>query len=170
LNYEPGQEGKQKSDNREGVVGTPHFIAPESLQHSAKTDARSDLYMVGAVGYFLLTGRHVFEGGSFKEVCHKHIHEPPVAPGTRLGRPLCAQLEGIILRCLKKQPDARPQSAVELAHLLEACPEAGVWTVEQRRIWWTAYRTASKQDLGAKARPITPTEATVKIEFAGRAA
>ena len=80
------------------------------------------------MAYFLLTGRHVFEGRTIIEICGHHLHTPPTPPSERLGRPLPAALEAWVLACLEKDPARRPPSASEAAARLERCGLAGEWT------------------------------------------
>lgn len=151
------------------LEGTPNFIAPEAIKDSSRADARSDLYSLGALGYFLLTGREVFEGDSIAELCRKHLTEEPMAPGARVGKTFEVQLEALLMRCLAKDPAARPQSARELAELLSACPPAASWTTTRRAAWWADHR----QSIAGLTRPTLPPDAsqiqeTVKIEIADR--
>src|SRR5207237_3426282 len=83
----------------EALIGTPLYMAPEAISEPDTVDGRSDLYAVGAVAYFLLTGRHVFEGAGVIEICSKHMLETPVTPSHRLGKTLPADLDAIVL-CL----------------------------------------------------------------------
>ena len=153
----------------DGIVGTPNFIAPESIQDCNRSDARSDLYSLGALGYFLLTGTEVFEGDSIAEVCQKHLTATPVAPGTRLGIEFNPQLESLLMRCLAKDPAHRPQSASEMAGLLVASHFAENWTMDDRANWWKEHRSSvegiSKPALRFEVEEINQ---TVKIEFADR--
>jgi serine/threonine protein kinase len=151
------------------VVGTPNFIAPESLKDPMQSDARSDVYAVGALGYFLLTGHYVFEGDSIDEVSRKHLTEPPTAPSARRGQPLCPDLESIILRCLEKDPAARPSSAEQLGALLAASPCANEWTKEQQVTWWMAHRTAQAGLTPVTNAPASSSrDATVHINLGER--
>jgi serine/threonine protein kinase len=121
--------------SREGsLVGTPLYLAPEAIRSPA-SDARADLYSVGAVAYHLLTGQHVFEGGTVIEICSQHLHAVPVPPSARLGRPLPEALESWVLACLEKDPARRPRSAPDAAERL-ARSAAGEWTVDDARAWW----------------------------------
>src|SRR5208283_5665921 len=95
---------------------------PEAVENAANTDARSDLYSVGAVGYYLLTGHGVFDGETIAEICQKRLEENPIPPTARAGRPICPHLEALILRCLERDPKDRPQSAHELIAQLAASP------------------------------------------------
>jgi tRNA A-37 threonylcarbamoyl transferase component Bud32 len=150
------------------IIGTPVFMAPEALQDSTLSDARSDLYSLGALGYYLLTGQHAFDGETILEICQKRLREAPVPPSARLGRPLCAHLEALILRCLEKEPADRPQSAPDLIALLAAGPHAAQWTLEQRAAWWSAHREAIQQAQAEEAQPLPGAE-PVNIEIADRA-
>ncbi len=124
------------------VTGTPQYLCPEAIERPDKVDARSDLYALGAVGYFLLTGKHVFEEKTVVAVCTAHLHKTPVAPSERLGRPPLEELDGLILRCLEKDPELRPQSASELQQALRACSEIEAWTPEEGEAWWREHSEA----------------------------
>ena len=116
------------------LVGTPHYLAPEAIR-SPGADARSDLYAVGAVAYFLLTGQHVFEGRTVIEICGHHLHTTPVPPSDRLGRALPKALEAWVLACLAKDPARRPQTAAQAVAALERCAVSS-WTDDEARSWW----------------------------------
>jgi hypothetical protein len=117
-------------------VGTPLYMAPESISDGAHVDGRADLYAVGAVAYFLLTGTPPFLGTVAVEICGQHLLAPPEPPSVRLGVDLPASLEALVLRCLAKLPDDRPQSAVQLAEAATACRDVEPWTDDQARQWW----------------------------------
>ena len=143
-------------------VGTPNYISPEAVENSANTDARSDLYAVGAVGYYLLTGHGVFEGETMAEICRKRLQEDPVSPTVRIGRPICPQLEAVVLRCLARDPEARPQSAAELIALLAASPRIPDWNVEHRSAWWAAHREAIT---GARTKEVEPIDSARAVSI-----
>ncbi|MCX6914356.1 MAG: serine/threonine-protein kinase, partial [Verrucomicrobia bacterium] len=140
------------TDDSEAFVGTPNYMPPEAVETSANTDARSDLYAVGAVGYYLLTGQGPFDGETTAEICRKRLEEQPVPPSTRIGHPICPQLEALILRCLERDPAARPQSAHELMTLLAASPSIVEWNVEHRAAWWVAHRETINQARTAESQ------------------
>lgn len=119
------------------MTGTPLYLSPEAIEHPDTIDARSDLYAVGAVGYFLLTGTPVFDGRNIVEIVQKHVMVTPDPPSQRLGRPVCPELEQLLLRCLQKSPDQRPSSAADLADALAACRAMPQWTVKDAAKWWT---------------------------------
>lgn len=152
----------------DGIVGTPNFIAPETIRDPNCCDARSDLYSVGVLGYFLLTGREIFSGETIAELCRKHLDETPVPPSQRLGKSLDAQFESLLMRCLEKDPAARPQSATELAEQLTACALTQHWPPEQRAVWWIAHRKSLVGLQKPKPLGTSHLDRTVKIEFADR--
>jgi serine/threonine-protein kinase len=124
------------------VMGTPLYMGPEVMQSPTSADARSDLYALGAVGYYLLTGQHVFTGSSLLAICFAHVNSVPVPPGERLGTALPADLEAVVLSCLEKDPSARPQSAAELRDRLHGCSEVGPWNEGHARAWWAEHEDA----------------------------
>jgi serine/threonine-protein kinase len=118
------------------VAGTPLYLAPEAVNAPEKVGPPADLYSLGAVGYFALTGTNVFEGRTLVEVCSHHLHTPPEPPSTRLARPVDPELESLILSCLAKDPAQRPASAHEVRRRLERCAAFGQWTSDDARAWW----------------------------------
>jgi serine/threonine-protein kinase len=121
------------------VRGTPAFMAPEQAKGAHRADARSDLYAVGCLAYWLLTGQVVFEGASPLDVLMHHVSTPPVPPSRRTEVPVPAELERLVLQCLEKDPERRPQTAGELAERLAACPLEAAWTPERAHRWWDAH-------------------------------
>jgi serine/threonine protein kinase len=99
-------------------------------------DARSDLYAVGAVGYFLLTGQPVFEADNVVDLCQKHVATPPVPPSERIRTAIPPELENALLACLDKSRAKRPQTARDLALLIARCAEATQWSIEDADAWW----------------------------------
>jgi hypothetical protein len=119
----------------ETTTGTPAYMPPE-LASGDSVDGRSDLYSLGCVGYFLLTGKLVFEGENALRMILQHIQNEPVAPSIRSGLPIPAELDRVILHCLAKDPTARPASATALAEELLGAVVGGSWTDEEARAWW----------------------------------
>jgi len=118
------------------IIGTPLYMSPESIRAPESVDARSDLYALGAVGYFLLSGTPVFQGQGAIEVCGHHLHTTPEPPSRRSGRPIAADLERVLMDCLAKDPARRPHSADELARRLRACADADRWTESDAERCW----------------------------------
>jgi serine/threonine-protein kinase len=118
------------------ILGTPMYMAPEAISAPNTLDARADLYALGAVGYFLLTGEPVFDGDSIVAICAHQLHTEPTPPSKRLGRAVPSDLEAVILRCLAKSPGDRYASADELREALLACECARAWSGTEARAWW----------------------------------
>ncbi len=150
----------------EGIVGTPNFIAPETIHNSDQADQRSDIYSLGALVYFLLTGEYVFEAGTVAEVCRRHLDEIPLPPSDRLGKPVEADLEALVLKCIAKDPARRPQSAAALGDALAECAAALRWTPERRARWWSTFRQRAATQMPAIAPALL--EKTIKIDFEER--
>jgi serine/threonine protein kinase len=117
-------------------VGTPLYMAPESILGAAAVSARSDVYAVGAVAYAMVTGQHVFTGKSGTEIVGHHLNSAPVAPSQRLGRAVSPLLEGLILACLAKRPQDRPSDAGALLQRLDEEWTGAAWTQREARAWW----------------------------------
>jgi len=118
------------------VIGTPMYMSPESIVTPDTVDGRSDLYALGAVGYYLLTGVAVFEGSTLLEIYAQHLHGAVVPPSERTTRTIPASLEAIILACLEKDPDKRPSDATTLARALEELDDVPRWSQHEAREWW----------------------------------
>ncbi len=118
------------------ITGTPLYLAPESLTDPDTVDGRTDLYALGAVGYYLLTGEPVFDGKTMVEVCGHHLHSVPESPSERLGSPIDDELEAIVLACLQKKAADRPADGHALRDELLACEAAGAWSRQDATSWW----------------------------------
>ncbi len=150
--------------------GTPLYISPEAIQRPELVDARADIYALGAVGYFLLVGQPPFEGATLAEVCAHHINTQPVPPSESSGRPIDSDLEQLILSCLSKDPDQRPQTAGDLAQALERCRTAGSWTQATARAWWAQHSTEVKRADETQQRVTASAQtATVMVDYDKRA-
>jgi serine/threonine-protein kinase len=140
------------------ITGTPAYMAPEAALGGQAIDARVDLYGLGCVAYWLLTGERLFVGRTSVEVLLHHVKTPPVPPSERLGRPIPASLEALVLACLAKDPDERPASAEWLAARLAECETAGDWTPDRARTWWDSIRNGAGPATSRSDR--TPTSMT----------
>jgi len=145
-------------------LGLDQLVAADGPQPPGRV---VHIYSVGAVAYFLLTGRHVFEGRTIIEICGHHLHTPPTPPSERLGRPLPAALEAWVLACLEKDPARRPASASEAAARLELCVLAGEWTPDEARAWWVAKGRHLAATRRAETTPSGATLSRPVIERAG---
>jgi serine/threonine protein kinase len=152
------------------ITGTPMYLAPEAITDPEMVDGRSDLYALGAVGYYLLAGAHVFEGGTLVEVCSHHLRTPPVAPSVRLGRPLPPDLESVLLSCLEKDPARRPPTADALSTHLAMCVGVEEWDEGRAREWWERHGERIR-GLGVSTGRSTVTSGqTLSMELSARAA
>ncbi len=122
------------------AAGTPAFMAPETVLGVADSDHRVDLYALGCVGYWLLTGRLIFEGRNAVEVMFHHAHTPAPRPSTRSELPIPAPLEDLLMECLEKDPARRPASAEAVSARLNAVSLESAWTVERAESWWATHR------------------------------
>jgi eukaryotic-like serine/threonine-protein kinase len=120
------------------VVGTPHFMSPEAVEKPESVDGRSDLYSLGAVGYWLLTGKTLFDNASIEQLLVSQVREQPRHPVERLGKPVSPDLSDLIMRCLAKQSDQRLTSAEALDQALAGCASVGAWTPLNAEQWWRA--------------------------------
>ena len=126
------------------VLGTPQYMAPESILKRESVDARADIYAVGAVAYFLLAGTDVFDGKSVVEVCSQHLYQQPNSLRKR-GVAVSPELDAVVLACLEKDPNLRPQTVVELRQQIEACP-VEPWDREAALAWWRMFPTDLHDD------------------------
>ena len=135
------------------TAGTPAYMAPEMVLGTTRVDHRADIYALGCVAYWLLTGRLVFEAPNAMQVMIQHANAVPLAPSVRVELPIPPAIDAVVLSCLAKNPDDRPRSARELATRLGAAiGEPGGWSQEEALRWWERHRPES-------ARP-APTSTT----------
>lgn len=118
------------------IAGTPSFIAPEIAAGAREVDGRVDLYGLGCVAYWLLTGTLVFDEPNVAAAVVAHMQKPPEPPSRRVEWPIPADLEALILQCLAKRPEDRPESAAELARRAAECRGVEPWTQEDAERWW----------------------------------
>lgn len=145
------QSEDAQQDRGGSLTGTPLYMSPESIQAPLSVDARSDIYAVGAIGYFLLTGHPVFEAANLVELCQKHVDEPPLPPSKRSQLEISSQLEDALMSCLEKTRARRPQTARDLSLLLSACSAAGQWSVADGDRWWGRHERG--RDVGIRELP-----------------
>ncbi|MEX0678029.1 MAG: serine/threonine-protein kinase [Pirellulales bacterium] len=129
------------------ITGSPLYMSPEQTLGDSEPDERSDIYSLGAVAYYLLTGRPPFEGDKAIKIILAHAHES-VVPPSRHRSDIPADLEQVILRCLAKNPNERFPSALTLRQALAECESAGGWTHGDAAKWWQAH---GQSDFAAEA-------------------
>jgi serine/threonine protein kinase len=109
------------------------------FESAEKASPRSDIYALGCVGYYLVTGQPVFEGSSLSELCNAHLSKTPVPPSQRLGTPIDGALERLLMSTLAKDPAQRPQSVAEIVALLDRSPVSSRWTAADATAFWAAH-------------------------------
>jgi serine/threonine-protein kinase len=122
--------------------GTPAFIAPEQVLSSDEIDSRADIYSVGCVAYWLLSGELVFRGETPIAVMMHHAHTAPVPVSQRTELPIPPELDRLILSCLEKDPAKRPQSARELSRRLAEIHVSTAWNEALAAEWWSRHEPA----------------------------
>ena len=123
------------------ITGTPMYMSPEAIRNPKKVDVRCDIYSVGAVGYYLVTGKPMFDVTGTVDAILNQFNEEPDRPSERAGKSIARDFEDVIMRCLSKDPEDRPESVEELKELLEKCSDAESWRQEDARRWWTEVYT-----------------------------
>lgn len=128
------------------VGGTPAFMAPEQAVGGKDIDGRADVYALGCVGYWLLTGCLVFESDTALEMITRHLRDTPVPPSQLTEITIPPELEQIILACLEKKPADRPRDVVQLAKRLAAVATPESWTREKAADWWRLHQPIGHRD------------------------
>jgi serine/threonine-protein kinase len=152
------------------VPGTPAYMAPE-MALGEPVDGRADLYALGCVAFFLLTGRVMFEASGPLQTIMRRLREEPVAPSTQTSIAVPPELDAVVLACLATARERRPQSAAELQRRLEAIPTEP-WTEEMAIAWWAAHQgvldeAAARSAEADGASPVTATTAIVSAASVG---
>ncbi len=147
------------------ITGTPMYLSPEAITAPDAVDGRTDIYALGAVAYFLLAGRNVFDGETLVELLSRHMLQEPLAPSLHLAKPLPSDLEQIVLKCLAKDPRERPPSASSLLASLLASEAAARYDRSAALGWWRAHRAKPRRD-GARLTVGSP--ATMAVDLHGR--
>jgi CHASE1-domain containing sensor protein len=145
----------------DSLTGTPTFMPPEALTGGAM-DARSDLYSLGLVGYYLLTGQRPVLGESLAEVIHQQLSITPPLPSARLGQPLSSHFEALLMSCLAKDPADRPTSAAALRDALLAITDVPRWDMAAAEAFW------QRQPRVRRRRAGTPPPARFDVSLADR--
>jgi len=139
---------------REGrIPGTPGYMAPEMITGEGELDGQSDLYSLGCVAYWLLTGRLVFEEATAMKTAVAHVTQAPIPPSGRTEAPVLASLEALVMECLVKEPGARPAGAAALGERLAALRLPEPWTPERAEAWWLDHLPEAAAE---EATPATP--------------
>ncbi|QEH34245.1 Serine/threonine-protein kinase PknB [Aquisphaera giovannonii] len=166
----PIKGGDSPLITKEGMVtGSPLYMAPEQVSRSAPIDGRTDLYALGAVAYFCLTGQPPFVDSNSMAVMIAQVRDP-AKPPSEIRQGIPADLEEVVLRCLEKEPDARYQDADSLGRALEACRDARGWSPEDAEAWWLANQPLEDPERPSAPHapsPGVPTEELTRAEASG---
>jgi len=154
----PGRDTDVLTLTTEDAVtpGTPAFMAPEAVFGDPAPDHRADIYALGCVGYWLLTGGFVFEATTAARMLTQHLEAQPLPPSRRTELEIPPELDAIILDCLAKRPADRPGSTAELSRRLAACPVRGTWTDQRAHEWWDRHLPVGKPPDRTEAAPVRP--------------
>jgi serine/threonine-protein kinase len=125
--------------------GTPAYMAPEAILGETEVDRRADVYALGCVAYYMLTGHLVFDADTPMRMFVQHLQATPVPPSQRTELPIPPALDAFVMSCLEKDPDKRPQSARELFEMACGCGGSG-WTNASAERWWRAHLPELTQD------------------------
>jgi serine/threonine protein kinase len=164
--YRDSPDGPAEAPRDNVIEGTPWFTPPEAISGAANIEPRSDLYALGSLGYFLLTGQYIFDADNVAEIHAKQLNSAPIPPSQRTRQPISSAMEQLLLQCLEKKADSRPASAVALRQLLLATPAAAEWTPELRAAWWKNF-DSQPSPAADESNPSTPM-APVRIDLASR--
>lgn len=145
-----------------GGPGTPGYMAPEAVFSDPIPDHRADIYGLGCVAYWLLTGALVFDGSTPAKILIQHVETPPTPPSRRTDSPISPELDAVVMACLAKRPALRPESAAELSRRLAACPVREPWTEERALAWWDEHLPAANTPM-----TLTSTGEHFHVDFAG---
>ena len=166
--YRAGPPERFSPAGEDVIEGTPWFTPPEAITGSGPIDPRSDLYSLGVLGYYLLTGQYIFDAETVAEIHGQHVAAAAIPPSQRTAQPISSEMEQLLLCCLEKDPDLRPQSANELKARLLATPAAADWTIAARIAWWDAFHRQPAMSPDASTSPESTPMPTVSIDLAGR--
>jgi serine/threonine-protein kinase len=119
--------------------GTPAYMAPEVILGDAAVDRRADVYALGCVAYYLLTGQLVFEADTPMKMLMHHVQSRAVPPSQRTELRIPRELDDLVMSCLEKDPNRRPQNAEELFRLACACTSCETWSQEAASLWWQTH-------------------------------
>lgn len=134
----------EDSPQEEYALGTPAYMPPESLRAGIELDGRSDLYSLGLVGYFLLTGRSPFKMEDLDKTVEAQLNEIPQSPSAYLNNDISSDFEALILQCLEKDMSKRPENARSLSDSLEKCQSSQDWNRSRAKEWWAEQKTPIK--------------------------
>jgi serine/threonine-protein kinase len=129
-------QGTTRMTVEQHTTGTPAYMAPEIILGDADVDRRADVYALGCVMYYLLTGQLVFEVDTPMKMLMQHVQATPVPPSERTELAIPKEIDELVLACLQKDPNLRPQHAQDLFKIACGCRSCNNWTRDASRLWW----------------------------------
>jgi len=127
-------------------AGTPSCMAPEQIVPGGALDARTDIYGLGCVAYWLLTGRNVFGSATAVQMLAHHLQTRPTPPSAGTRQAIPPGLDAIVLACLEKNPGDRPPTVDALARDLAGCGDGDAWSADRAQAWWSEHALASSKE------------------------
>jgi serine/threonine-protein kinase len=138
---------------RHTTTGTPAFMAPEIILQG-EVDQRADIYALGCVAYYMLTGQLPFEGDTAMKMFVQHLQTQPIPPSQRTELPIPREIDALVMACLEKDPRCRPQNANELLRMLERCRSGQTWDQDSAKAWWEQHLVELTGPLSTTERPV----------------
>jgi serine/threonine-protein kinase len=120
------------------ILGTPLYMAPERLRNPADVDARVDIYALGAVAFLMLTGKKLFESADDLQLTSRILNDEPVRPSEAAPQPIPVELDLLVLSCVEKRREDRPQRIADLVEAFDALALEHRWTQREAELWWAA--------------------------------
>ena len=121
------------------TTGTPAYMAPEIILGETNVDRRADVYALGCVAYYLLTGQLVFEADTPMKMLLQHVQAEPIPPSQRTELPIPQEIDDLVLACLQKDPNKRPQNAEVLLNMAVGCKAGDRWSQDLAKGWWNKH-------------------------------
>jgi eukaryotic-like serine/threonine-protein kinase len=140
---------------------TPGYMAPETVLRTTRIDRRTDVYALGCVAYFLVTGQRAFEANTLTEIVRQHLHADPAPPSTRTECPIPTDLDDLILSCLEKDPARRPSDAAELKRHIAGL-RSGDWDEAAAKRWWDVHLPEDAEPVVEESRVWMSTAASIE--------
>jgi serine/threonine protein kinase len=145
------------------TTGTPAFMAPEIILNEGGVDRRADVYAIGCVAYYLLTGQLVFEADTPMRMLLQHVQATPIPPSQRSELRIPRAVDELVLACLEKDPAKRPQDAAQLLRMVRACRTAPTWDADAARHWWETHLLELTGSLTVTDAPLEPTDRSLVV-------
>ncbi|MEL6339676.1 MAG: protein kinase [Myxococcota bacterium] len=152
------------------IVGTPAYMAPEVIRDPERVTPLIDIYALGCVGYFLLTGAPVFRADDQRSIYMMQLEKTPLPPSERAEQKISRDMNALIMRCLSKKPSERPQTMEEIIERLDELPQADAWDAAHSRGWWRdhRYQQGAEPESDREDRALDNALESIAVDLAGR--